>query len=174
MQKNINIDIDYHYDGKQMDNTTVDVNKFHVELGGNPIDINLNLRTPISDPFINSKIDANIDLTTLADLIPLDDTEIRGKIDANIDLMGNMSVIEEEKYEDFKAEGKIILSELYYASPELPNPVDISKADLGFSPKYLAVNSFKAKTGNSDFALDGKVTNYLPYVLSDGTVKGVP
>ena len=170
--ENINIDIAYHYDGKQMDNTTVDVNKFHIELGGNPIDINLNLKTPISDPFINSTIDAKVDLTTLADLIPLEDTEIRGTIEADLDLMGNMSVIENEQYEDFKAAGKILLSDLYYASPDIPKPVDISAADLGFSPKYLAVNNFKAKMGNSDFALNGKVTNYLPYVLKDGTVKG--
>jgi hypothetical protein len=169
---NINIDIAYFYDGKQMDNTTVDVNKFHVELGGNPIDLSMNLRTPISDPFINSAIDAKLDLSTLSDLIPLDDTELKGIIDINLDLMGNMSMIEEEKYEDFKAVGKVLISDFLFASPEVPNPVTITNTNLGFSPQYLAVNAFKAELGNSDFSLDGKVTNYLPYVLNDGTVKG--
>ena len=32
----IGIDVNLFYDGVQMDNSTVDVNKFHVELGGNP------------------------------------------------------------------------------------------------------------------------------------------
>jgi hypothetical protein len=170
--ENINIDIDYFYDGKQMDNTTVDVNKFHIELGSNPVDMTLNLRTPISDPFINAKILAKIDLGTLSDLIPLDDTEIKGIIDANLDLMGNLSLIENEKYEDFKAVGTVLISDFYYASPDVPKPVIISTANLSFSPKYLAVNSFAAKLGNSDFALNGKVTNYLPYVLNDGTIQG--
>jgi hypothetical protein len=169
---NINIDIAYFYDGKQMDNTTVDVNKFHVELGGNPIDMSMNLRTPISDPFINSAIDAKIDLKTLSDLIPMEDTELKGLIDINLDLMGNMSVIEEEKYEDFKAVGKVLITDFLFASPDAPQPVIITKADLGFSPQYLAVNAFKAELGKSDFGLDGKVTNYLPFVLHDGTLKG--
>ncbi len=171
--ENINIDVDYYYDGRQMDNTTVDVNKFHVELGSNPIDLTLNLRTPISDPFINGKLTADIDLGTLTDLIPLEDTEIKGLIKANLDMMGNLSVIEEEKYEDFKANGKIILSDIYYNSPDVPKPIDISKADVGFSPKYLAVNVFKLKTGNSDIELNGQVSNYLPYVMKDETISGI-
>ncbi len=171
--ENINIDIDYFYDGRQMDNTTVDINKFHVELGENPIDLALNLKTPISDPFINGKITADVDLATLTDLIPLEDTEIKGLIKANLDMMGNLSVIEEEKYEDFKADGKIILTDIYYKSPDVPQPVDISKADIGFSPKYLAVNDFKLKTGNSSFELNGQVSNYLPYVMKDETISGV-
>lgn len=169
---NINIDIDYFYDGKQMDNTTVDVNKFHIELGENPIDIGLNLRTPISDPYINGSIVAKIDLTTMADLIPLDDTKLSGIIDANIDLMGNMSLIEDEKYEEFKANGKIMLSELYYASPDVPKPLSISTADMAFSPQYMAINTFKAQLGKSDFDIKGKVSNYLPYVFNDETITG--
>jgi hypothetical protein len=170
--ENINIDIEYFYDGRQMDNTTVDVNKFHLELGENPVDLNLNLRTPASDPFINSKINAQIDLNTIADLVPLEDTELKGNISANLDLMGNLSVIEQEKYEDFKANGKILISDFRYNSPEIPKTLSIPNADLGFSPKYLAVNNFEANLGNSDFNLNGKVSNYLAYVMKEETVKG--
>ncbi len=170
--ENININVSYHYDGRQMDNTTVDVNKFHIEFGGNPIDMTLNLKTPISDPFINSQLTANIDLTTFADIIPLEDTEIRGKIVSNLDVMGNMSTIENEKYEDFKAQGGIQVSDFYYSSPDVPKPFSISVADLAFSPKFVEVKSFKAKMGNSDFSLDGKVSDFLPYALNDETIRG--
>jgi hypothetical protein len=37
--KNIQLDVNIHYDGKQADNTTVDINKFHVDLGDNPVDL---------------------------------------------------------------------------------------------------------------------------------------
>lgn len=169
---NINIDVAYHYDGRQMDNTTVDVNKFHVEFGGNPIDMTLNLKTPISDPFINSQLNANIDLTTFADIIPLEDTEIRGKIVSNLDVMGNMSTIENEQYEDFKAQGGIQVSDFFFNSPDVPKPFSISLADLAFSPKFVEVKSFNAKMGNSDFGLNGKVTDFLPFALNDKTIKG--
>jgi hypothetical protein len=170
--ENINIDMDYFYDGTQMDNTTIDVNKFHIEMGGNPVDITLNLKTPISDPFINSQINANLDLATITDIIPLENTELRGKIISNLDIMGNMSTIEKEKYEDFKAEGKVLISDLYYKSPDVPKPFELEVADLEFSPKFVDVKSFKSKMGNSDFALSGKVTDFIPYVLKNQTIHG--
>jgi hypothetical protein len=170
--ENINIDMDYFYDGKQMDNTTVDVNKFHIEMGGNPVDITLNLKTPISDPFINSQINANLDLATITDIIPLENTELRGKIISNLDIMGNMSTIENEKYEDFKAEGNILISDLYYNSPDVPKGFSLEVADLAFSPKFVEVKSFKSKMGKSDFALSGKVTDFIPYVLKNKTIHG--
>lgn len=170
--ENINIDINYHYDGLQMDNTTVDINKFHIEFGGNPIDMTLNLKTPISDPFINSQLVANIDLATFSDIIPLEDTEIRGKITSNLDIMGNMSTIEEERYEDFKAQGGIQVSNFYYNSPDVPKPFSINTADLAFSPQTVEVKEFNAKMSNSDFALKGKVTNFLPFALKNETIKG--
>ena len=171
--KNINIDIDYFYDGRQMDNTTVDVNKFHVEMGTNPIDIKLNLKTPVSDPFINSQITANIDLGTFSDIIPLENTELKGKINTDLDIMGKLSTIENEKYEDFKADGNILISDLYYNSPDVPKPFSLEVASLAFSPKYVEVKSFKSRLGKSDFSLSGKVTDFIPYVLKDATIHGV-
>ncbi|MBN1116941.1 MAG: hypothetical protein JXA77_07050 [Bacteroidales bacterium] len=170
--ENIQVDIEYFYDGKQMNNTTLDVNKFHIELGQNPIDISLNLKTPISDPFINSQINVNIDLATISDIIPLEDTQIKGKIVSKLDLMGNASVIENEKYEDFKAVGTILIQDLYYNSPDVPQPVSISVADVEFSPKYLDVKLFKTKIGASDIALNGKITDFIPFVLKDETIHG--
>ena len=66
--QNIQIDVNLHYDGVQNDNTTVDVNKFHVELGGNPIDMTMNLRTPMSDPFTNGNLSMILDLGSIKDV----------------------------------------------------------------------------------------------------------
>ena len=44
---------------------------------------------------------------------------------------------------------------------------------LKFSPKALNLNPLEIKLGKSDFSLTGDVENYLQYVLSDGTIKGV-
>jgi cell division septum initiation protein DivIVA len=150
--ENIQVDVDLHYDGVQMDNTTVDVNKFHIELGPNPIDMVMNLRTPISDPFTNGSLSMSLDLGSLKDVVPLDSMELTGLINAKLDWMGKLSSIENEKYEEFKADGNIQITNLYYNSSEL--------------------SSFDAIIGKSDFALAGKVTNYIPFVLKDETIKG--
>jgi len=46
---NVNIDTKVKFDGTNMDNTTVDVNKFHVEMAGNPFDAEVHISTPMSD-----------------------------------------------------------------------------------------------------------------------------
>ena len=105
--ENIQVDIDGFYDGRQMDNSTLDVNKFHAELGGNPVDLTLNIKTPESDMMVNGSLKCNLDLATVKDVIPLDNTTITGKINAAIDMMGYMSYIEKEEYEKFKADGNL-------------------------------------------------------------------
>jgi hypothetical protein len=170
--KDIQLDVKLHYDGVQNDNTTVDVNKFHIDLGGNPIDLVLNLKTPISDPFTNGKLVASLDLQTIRDIIPLDKTELKGVIKAELDWMGKLSSIENQKYEDFKADGSVDINNLYYNSPDVPKAFSLKTSHIIFSPKTVEISNFDATLGLSDFRLKGKITNYIPFVLKDETVKG--
>ena len=152
---NIGIDVNLFYDGVQNDNTTVDINKFHMDLGGNPVDMTLNIKTPMSDMQINGNLKMNLDLATINDVIPLDSTTLTGKINAALDFMGFMSYIETEQYEKFKADGSLDIKGFTYKSPDLPRDLSINNASLSFSPKYVEVKSFDAIMGKSDFHLSG-------------------
>jgi hypothetical protein len=170
--ENINVDIDGYYDGRQMDNSTLDVNKFHAEFGGNPVDFTLNIKTPESDMMLNGNLKCNLDLATVKEVIPLDNTTITGKINAAIDMMGYMSYIENEEYEKFKADGNLTITDFQYSSPDLPKELRIIETSVFFSPKYSEVKSFHAVMGKSDFKLSGRVENYIPYLFRDETIKG--
>ncbi len=170
--ENIQLDVDGYYDGVQMDNSTLDVNKFHVDMGGNPVDMTLNIRTPESDMKLNGTLKCDLDLATVKDVIPLDNTTLTGKINASMDMMGAMSYIEKEEYEKFRADGNLSVRDFHYSSPDLPKDFSIADASLFFSPQYSEVKSFSAVMGKSDFQLTGKVENYIPYLFKDGTVKG--
>jgi hypothetical protein len=170
--ENINIDIKAHYDGIDNDNTTMDVNKFHVELGGNPVDLTLHLITPMSDPQVNARLAAHVDFLTLSDVIPLDSTDITGILDANVSVMGKMSSIETEKYEEFQAEGKIGLAGFRFNSPDVPVPVTINRTSMFFSPSFLELREFDAQLGRSDISLQGKLENFLPYIFKNATIEG--
>ena len=169
---NIGMDIDLFFDGVQQDNSTVDVNKFHIELGGNPVDMTLNIKTPISDMHINGDLKMDLDLATVNDVIPLDSTVLKGKIRAGLDFMGYMSYIEKEEYEKFKADGTMHISDFTYSSPDIPHDLNIQESSLAFSPKYLDVQRFDAVMGKSDLHLSGKLENFIPYVFKDETIRG--
>jgi vacuolar-type H+-ATPase subunit H len=170
--ENIQIDLDGFYDGVRMDNSTLDVNKFHVELGGNPVDLTLNIKTPESDMMVNGSLKCNLDLASVNDVIPLDSTTLNGKIVAAIDMMGYMSYIDKEEYDKFKADGNLTLTDFLYSSPDLPGDLKIVETSLFFSPRYSEVKSFNAIMGKSDFQLSGKVENYIPYLFKDETIRG--
>ncbi|KPL23912.1 MAG: hypothetical protein AMS23_06105 [Bacteroides sp. SM1_62] len=168
----IQIDLEVHYDGIQHDNSTVDVNAFHVELGDNPVDFSLHMITPISDPKVNATLAAKIDFSALADVVPMEDMSLTGTLDANIDLMGKMSSIENERYDEFKADGSLKLQQFELQSPDIPQPVFINSTVMHFSPQYVDLAEFDANIGSSDVRMDGKLENFLSYLFEDGMIAG--
>ncbi len=168
----IGIDVNLFYDGVQMDNSTVDVNKFHVELGGNPVDMTLNVKTPESDMHVNGSLKMDLDLATVNDVIPLDSTKLTGQIKAGLDFMGYVSSVEKGEYEKFKADGSLNITNFTYSSPDLPRELRIVEANILFSPKYLDMQTFKAVMGKSDFSASGKLENFIPYAFKEETIHG--
>jgi hypothetical protein len=168
----INIDVALFYDGIQNDNTTVDVNKFHFEMAGNPFDANLHIKTPMSDMALDGNFTGKIDFNSLKEIVPLDSLTLKGIMETNLDFKGNMSSIENEKYEEFKADGSVKLTNFEFANPDFPQGVKISTANMLFSPKYVELVQFESSVGKSDFELQGKIEKFIPYVFKNETMTG--
>jgi hypothetical protein len=170
---NIGIDLDVHYDGVQNDNSRLDVNAFHVELGDNPVDLEMHVITPVSDPQVNAVLRASIDFATLSDVIPMEEVNLSGKLDANLEMMGRMSDLENERYQEFQAEGNVKISQFELHSPDIPRPVFINSTLMNFSPRYVSLEDFDARIGSSDVRLSGRLENFLPYLFDEeGVVSG--
>jgi len=170
--ENIAIDTRLFFDGVNNDNSTVDVDRFHVELASNPVDIKLKVAHPISDPAVDGSFVGKIDLGTITKIVPLDSTTLSGLIQSNVIFAGTMSMLDKAQYEQFKADGSVVLKDLYYKSPDLPQGMTISTSELLFSPKFVDLKSFDMKVGKSDFQLAGKITDFIPYVFNNKTIKG--
>lgn len=171
--ENIQIDVDVHYDGIQNDNSILDVNIFHVELGDNPVDLEMHVITPISDPQVNAKLRASIDFASLNDVIPMEGMSLTGKLDVNLDVMGKMSSIENEKYDEFKADGSLKLQQFELHSPDIPMPVFINRVIMNFSPQFVELVEFDAKIGSSDIRMKGRLENFLSYIFEEeGSIAG--
>ena len=164
--------------GSNLDKMTLDVTKFHSEFVGNLIDANLKLRNPITDPLIDSKLKARVNLATLGKVMPLAEGEsYKGKLNADVALNGRMSAIETEQYEKFHAQGLIELFDFLYKSKDLNEDVNVKDLTFRFSPQNLSLEKMNATMGRSDFAMSGKIDNYLGYLFGndkkDQLLKGV-
>ncbi len=168
----IAIDADVAMDGTDMDKTTVGVNRFHFVLAGNPFDMTMKLRTPLSDPDIDARAVGKIDLSKLKNALPLDSISLSGLFDVSLNLAGRLSMIENKKYEQFKADGTLGITGMAVEMADLP-AIRIDNASMTFNPAYSELKQLMIKVGEkSDFRLSGRLENYIPWLLSDGIIKG--
>jgi hypothetical protein len=156
-----------------MDNTTVDVDKFHMEMASSPIDMTLHLRTPESDPNIDFACKAFVNLDNVKEFIPVEKgDEVHGQIDADVKLKGKMSSVDAGRYEEFYAAGKIDIKNVLFKSDSLPYDLNVNTANFTFSPAFVDLSNFSANIGRSDIAANGKIENYLAYALQDSLLTG--
>jgi hypothetical protein len=169
---NINIKARAAYDGAVFDRTTLDVDKLHFEMAGNPFDAELHVKTPESDMQVAAKFLGLIDFNSLSDIIPLDDITLRGLLECDLALAGRMSAIEKQQYEDFDAKGSLKLSGVDFKSSIFPQAVKIKNTRLNFTPRRVELVDFDAVIGNSDMSMNGVLENFIPFIFKGSTVRG--
>lgn len=170
-----NIQMDVSIDNKtgKTDNTVIDVNKFHVEMAGNPVDIKMHVETPVSDPYVNGTVNGKVDLSSIKDVMPLSkDQQLSGIVTANLAMDGRESDIEKQHYDQFKASGEVKVQNMNYKSKNTAYNMDIKDMDLTFSPQAVQLASFDANIGKSDIHANGKVENFLQYYFKKDVLKG--
>ncbi len=153
------------------DHTIVDMKKLHIEFGNEPFDASLYLKTPESDPDIQTEIKGTIDLANIMKIVPLEGTKLSGVIKANMQAKGKLSTIEKGNYESFDAKGNLSISKLNYSSTTSIIPLTINAANFVLSPKNITMSNFSALYGKSDFKAEGTLENYLGYVLKGSPIK---
>jgi hypothetical protein len=170
---NINIHVKVLNPNGVLDATTIDVNKFHVELAGNPVDITAHVKTPISDPGLKAELKGLINLETVKDFIPLDKGDnLSGIIKSDISVDGHMSAIDKKEYEKFKASGALEIDKMNYKSDSLPFEVKLNTMKLNFTTQYVELAQFDALMGKSDINAQGRIENFMQYVFKDDLIKG--
>ncbi len=155
------------------DNTTIDMDKCHLSVGGNPVDMKLHLKTPESDPYIDFMGKFNINLATLKDVIPIGKEEkLTGIIDADMMFKGHVSAAEKGKVADLQAQGKLDITEMDYESDSLPYDILLHKMNLTFDPEQALLNQLDIKVGNSEMKMKGALSHYLEYAINDEKLIG--
>lgn len=170
--KQIKVDAQLNHPGGDLDLLTTDINSFHFEVAGNPFDAELHIKNPMTDPHINGFFKGIIDFEKIRHAIPMDSIKISGKVNSDVQFSGRYSVIEKEEYEKFMAKGNVVLNDFTFNTPDFPQGVKVIKSVLDFTPRYISLNSFDCRIGESDVQLKGKVENYIPYALKDKTLIG--
>ena len=167
----INLDLNITNPGGAIDSTRIDLNKFHFNIAGNPFHLFLHIVNP-NDPLLAGEAKGTIDFTNLKKALPLKEITLEGKMTTDISFQGKYQYIEQEQYEKFIAKGNIQFNNILFIDKNFPEGISIPKGNIQVSPAQLHLNGLQAKIFSSDFLLQGKLSNYLPYLLRDETLKG--
>lgn len=169
---NISADVSVSKPQGVIDLAEINVKKVHAEVKNSPVDLSLFLKNLDSDPWFDGNIVGKIDLDDLKNAFHLDSIFVSGILDMNLKVKGSYSAVEDEQYDRIKSDGIVKLTRFVYESPALTQRVIVPEGQLTFTPQALSLSGMNVNIGQSDFLLSGRVTNYLNYLLKDGTLAG--
>ncbi len=170
---NVQVDLVINNADGVPDHTAIDLNRMHVELGSEPFDAKLRVRTPISDADMDGMVKGQVNLANLGKIVPLEQgTSIRGLLISDLAFKGRMSAIEQKRYEDFHAAGSIKASAFNYSSKDYKQGFDLKQCDLTFNPQNVSLNAFEATMGKSDINATGSLDNLLAYLFKNDVLRG--
>ena len=154
------------------DNTHVVIAPLSANLGGDQLAVSLDMKTPVSNPYANGKVDINLHLDRWKQLMPLESgTQVSGEVDAHFNFDGHYSAIAKEQFNDLKAGGNIALKNIAYTSTATL-PLKLQQLDMSVSPTDFNITVNQLQYGKSAMNINGKLQNMLGYYLNDETLKG--
>ncbi len=171
--RDIAMDLSITNPGGRADNTVVNLRKFHLLVGRNPIDATLVLKTPLSDPDVDARVAGKVDLADVRRTVKLDGIDqLAGTIAADAAVRTRMSFIDKQQYDRVAASGTVDVASLTVKGKSLPHPLAIQQASLRLAPQRAELRSFTGSVGSSDIKASGTIDNLLGFMLRDDTLQG--
>ena len=156
--------------GKMVE-TFINVNGFSMMMDGEKFTADLSLKN-LDDYTWDLKADGGLDMEKMTKLFPLNGMTLAGKVLANIETKGKYSDVTAKHYERLPTSGSALLKGFRFTSKALPYAVTIDQAKAIFNPEKIEVKNTNGSVGNSDFSVDGAISNYIGYVFGKETIKG--
>jgi len=171
--KNILMDLHIVNPNGDLDATIVNLKNFSLDLGDNPMSMRLLTSHPVSDPRIDATLKANINLAEVKNWYPIEEVKaLEGRITADLTAKGNMSAIDQKRFNVFVLDGQMTLVDFHADYEGLEQGVDIKKASMRFSPQFVSLDEFSVKMGSSDFQANGRIDNLVQYYFDADVLKG--
>lgn len=165
--ENIIIDTQIKNETGNADDTYVAINTLNFKIDNDVFKSSATIKNITGNMLVNADVDGVLNLANLTKAYPLElENELSGILRAKINTAFDMNAIETNAYDRIKASGNANITNMVFSSDAMNHPLQISKADMTFNPSTVTLNSFNAKTGQSDFSATGTINNLIGFMLS--------
>ncbi|HOY04506.1 MAG TPA: AsmA-like C-terminal region-containing protein [Saprospiraceae bacterium] len=169
---NINVDASINSPTARMNDMTVNIPKFSLRIGSNPLEGYFNLKTPESNPTVDTRINGTLNLGELSKAFPVEGVqELAGIIKANMTIKASMNQIDQQQYDQVNMAGDFAMTGVSYRAADMP-PVKINQLTTSLTPQRVDIQTFDAKLGKSDLRASGSIDNLLAYFSTNKTMRG--
>lgn len=171
--RDVNMDMTVSNSGGSPDNTIVDMKQLHLQIGSEPFDARMMVKTPKSNPYIDTQMKGRINLAQVKGALPLEDvTKLEGLVQSDFQAKGFLGDIKNKRLANINASGTIALNGFQYASKKLPQEVKISQALLALNPQTFNLSNLNMTIGQNDLSARGTLNNLFGYILNKGVLSG--
>ncbi|MGJ8591058.1 MAG: AsmA family protein [Aquaticitalea sp.] len=165
--ENIVIDTQIKNETGNVDDTYVAINTLNFKIDNDVFKSSAVIKNITGNMLVNADIDGVLNLANLTKAYPIElENELSGILRAKLNTSFDMNAVETNAYDRIKASGNANITNMVFSSDAMNNPLQISKADMTFNPSTVTLNSFDAKTGQSDFSATGTINNLIGFILS--------
>ncbi|RYH73201.1 AsmA family protein [Flavobacteriaceae bacterium 144Ye] len=171
--ENITIDTAIKNTTGNVDDTFVAINTLNFKIDQDVFKSSATIKNITKNMSVNANLDGTLNLSNITKAYPIElENELSGILKGNLNTAFDMEAIEKNQYERIKNNGSVTVSDFIFSSEDIVNPIHISKADVTFNPGTVSLNSFNAKTGESDLNATGTIKNLIGFLLSDKKLQG--
>jgi uncharacterized protein involved in outer membrane biogenesis len=163
-----NINLDMLVDNKDgiIDNTVIDIKKFHMDFGSNPVDARA-LISKIYPTTVDANLSAKLNLAELSKMFPVEGLDMRGNYALNLSAKG---VYDSLKKTIPSIDAAMSLANGYVKSAEFPLPLQdlhfnstIKNASGKMAETFIAVQDFSMDLDGEKFTADMLIQNLDDY-----------
>jgi hypothetical protein len=163
-----NINLDMLVDNKDgiIDNTVIDVKKFHMDFGNNPVDARA-LISKMYPTTVDANITAKLNLAELSKMFPIEGLDMRGNYALDLSAKG---VYDSLKKTIPSISAAMSLANGYVKSSEFPLPLQdlkfnatVKNASGKMAETFIAVNGFSMNMDGEQFTADMTIQNLVDY-----------
>jgi hypothetical protein len=171
--RDINIDIKLLNTSGLIEDTYLTFDDMRFRIDEDRFSTTGSLRNLTENLLVNMTLNGTINLANIEQAYPLDlEQDLNGILTADLTTSFDMNSIEKEQYQNIKSSGKAELKNFRYVSPEFPNPIEISTANLNFREGEVRVPQLLMTTGMTDINASGTILNFMGFLFTDQQLKG--
>ena len=165
----INVDASVQSKNGSLKDLAINVLPVSFVFEGQPFQMQLNLKN-FSDIRYNLTSNGTLDIGKIYKVFAVKGYDVRGFIKTNLALRGLQSDAAKGNYNKLYNSGTLLVKDLLLRSDLFPQPFIIRTGSFHFEQDKMVFDQFNARYGQSDFTLNGSLSNVINYALQKNAV----